>query len=103
MQEAGISSMKTQLRSTRKDQGSKKEKNYQMALSHCKGSERKGTNGWHIDTCCVCICMSTLFFFLCLDYYGFKFLCKIKVSEAELLANCRTRDSTKGAFLEGKF
>lgn len=51
----------------------------------------------------LCLHLYVNFFFFCLDYYGFKFLYKIKVTEAELSANCRTRDSTKGALLEGKF
>lgn len=100
MQEAGTSTMKTQLTSKRGDRGSRTRKKHQMALRHCKGSKRKGANGTltHVVSAFVC---QLLFF--CLDYYGFKFLYKIKVTEAELSANCRTRDSTKGALLERKF
>lgn len=90
--------MKTQLRSTRGDQGSRTVKKYQMALRHHKGSKRKTTNGTltHVSAL---VCQ--LFFYLS-GLLWFQISLQ-KVTEAELLAKYRTRDSTWGAFLYGKF
>lgn len=94
--EAGTSTTKTQLNSTRVDRGSRTLNKYQTALRNFKGNEREGTNG--TLTCHVCICnICGFFFFFCLDYYGFKFLYKIKVTEAEFSVRCGTRVPTRGA------
>lgn len=70
MHEAGTSTTKTQLNSTRGDQGSRTLNKYQMALRNCKGSKREGTNG--TLTCCICICN--------VDFFTFFFVWTIMVS-----------------------
>lgn len=53
-------------------------------------------------TCCVYICNVCLLFSP-LKYYGFEFLYKIKVTEAEFSADCGTRVPASGALGEWRF
>lgn len=99
--EAGTSTTKTQLNNTKGDWGYMTQNKYQMALRNCKVNKREGTNG--TVTCCVYICNAFFFFVPCLNYYGFEFLYKIKVTEAEFSADCGTRVPTRGVLWEKRF
>lgn len=95
---AGTSTTKTQLNSTGRDQGSRTLNEPQMVLRDCKGNNREGTNG---RVACV-YTWNVCFLCVCLDCYGFEFLCKTKVTEAEFSADCGTRVPTRGALREGR-